>query len=87
MRQQGVIETPETVGHDEEHGKFQEARRHRPPLNWAVTGVSHPPTPLDQEGAPPASMMPKPPIQFTDVQLSIFKARSDQRSHGVTQAR
>ena len=80
-RQQGVIETPETVGHDEEHGKFKKrgdigcrqlrCHRREPTAN-----------PLDEEGAPPASMMPKPIIQFTDVQLSIFEARSDQRRHG-----
>ena len=83
-RQQGVIKTPETVGHDEEHGKFQKrgdigCRQLR--CHWREPTAN----PLDEEGAPSASMMPKPIIQFTDVQLSIFKARSDQRRHGRRQ--
>ena len=80
-RQQSVIETSETVGHHEEHGKFEKRGEIGCPQLRCHRGEPSA-NPLDEEGAPPASMVPKPRLQLTNLQLSIFETGSDQRSHG-----
>src|SRR6476620_12068453 len=79
-RQQRMIETSETVGHYEEHGKFEkrgeigcpQPRCHR--LEPSANS-------LNEKRAPSASMVPKPFLQFTNLQLAIFETGRDQRSH------